>query len=875
MSTPPAPSLSSTSTALWWRARELFDAAVALPAAERAALLDARCGDDAALRRAVDALLAASDALPDTQNDPFARSFGEAIVRLMPEVKPGQRFGAFAVVEEIGRGGMGVVYLAERDDGTVSQRVALKLVAHGHLDAEASARLARERRLLAALEHPNIARLIDAGEDASGIPYFAMEYVRGEPLVAYCDRRALPLAARLALFREVCAAVQYAHANLIVHCDLKSANILMTEGGLPKLLDFGIATTLDADAATGESRFLSPQSAAPEQFLGQSGGVATDVYALGVLLCELAGGRLPFEAAPGDLTALRRQVLEDPPLLPGDAIDDDAAKRRGGLSAAALRRRVRGDIDAIAARALQKSPQQRYASVEQLDADVARHLALQPVDARRGERGYRAARFLLRNALAALFTSAILALIVGFAAVTLRQNERLAHERDVAQQRERQAQFERARAQQVTDFMIGLFKSSMPEQARGRDVTARELLQRGREQLRGALGEQPPLKAALLAAIAEAALALDDMDGAEAAAHEASDLREAAPPASDAERAASLIQLATIETRRTRYDEAMKLADRAQALAPDGDARIALLGVRATALNGLARPKESLPLWREALALQSAAAGPDDVRTLRLASRIAGNLRVLGDVDEAERVMLDNLPRERQRFAPDDPIVGETLNGLALIARNKRDYARAETYAAEALDLYRKIYGERATQTANAMNTLATIVQAQGEYDRALSLFEGVLAVRRAVFGDDSAQAAAAHYNVGLLLLLRLKKPEAARAHFARAVDVSVKLLPPGHVNLANYRLVLGSALRDAGRYAEARAALELALPAFEAIAAPRGIDIALTRGELACVALALGRPGARERLDAAIAVTDRVARELPQAQRLNECKGR
>ncbi|HJU37982.1 MAG TPA: serine/threonine-protein kinase, partial [Tahibacter sp.] len=302
--------------ARWARAKDLFADLVALPAHERAAALDAHCGDDADLRRFVESLLAADVSYGATRDDPMLRDVHAALDRLASAIVRGRRFGAFAVVEEIGRGGMGVVYLAERVDGTVAQRVALKLVASGYLDADASARLARERRVLATLEHPNIARLIDAGEDPDGIPYFAMEYVDGLPITRWCDERNLALADRLRLFRQVCAAVQYAHANLIVHCDLKAGNILVTDGGQPKLVDFGIATTLGADVADAERRFLSPRSAAPEQFLGQPTGVATDVYALGVLLCELASGHRPFDAATKDREELRRRVLHDPPTLP-------------------------------------------------------------------------------------------------------------------------------------------------------------------------------------------------------------------------------------------------------------------------------------------------------------------------------------------------------------------------------------------------------------------------------------------------------------------------------------------------------------------------------------------------------------------------------
>ncbi len=863
----------------WERARALFDACIDLPTSERATLIDARCSDDPALRAALESLLRSHDALTDTHGDRIARGIEGSLGQARQEARPGQRFGAFRIVQEIGRGGMGVVYLAERADGTVAQRVAVKVVGRAHLGPEATARLAHERRLLAALEHPYIARLIDAGAGESGAAYFAMEYVQGKPITRYCDERAMPVRERLHLFLEVCAAVQYAHANLIVHRDLKPANILIRDDGLPKLLDFGIATTLGTEPAPGTSprspgeRFLSPQSAAPEQFVGDEPGVATDVYAIGGLLCELLGGARPFDFAGVDPAEVARRIQHETPRLPGAAADAAAARARG-ISARRLRAQLSGDLDAIVARALAKSPDARYASVARLADDVRRHLRRQPISIRAGERGYRVFRYIERNAIQVLLGSMLLAALAGFALTTMLKNRQLAAERDQAIASERRAVFERARAQQVTDFLLGLFRASTPEERRGHDIGARALLDRGRARLAADAQLQPGLRASMLAAMSDVYRALDDLDGAEQMAQEASALRAHEPDDADG-RFESLRQLARIDNQRGRPAAALERARKAFALAGERGAadRADLLAIEALALEGTGKPKDATAPWRAALALQAATFGPDDARTLRTTMDLAANLGVIGEVEEAEQLLTENLPRVRRDTAPDDPFLGETLRDLARLAKRKKDYAHAEMLADEALAAYRRIYGDDSSQAAAAMNTAAINAQANGHADKARALMEKVLSTQRTVFGADSLQAAAAHYNLGLLLQLHANDPAAAVSHLRAAADLGTRLLPAEHVSLATYRLALGSSLREQGRHAEAATVLRQALATFDVVNAPRGIDKALARGELACNAQPWKEgDGMRRQFADSLAVLSRRAPDDPQALRVRSC---
>lgn len=352
--------------ARWERLQELFDEAAELAAPAQAAFLEQSCPDDPTLRRAVQSLL-----LDLGRDDAITSAMREELAA--PAAQPGERIGPYRLERELGRGGMGEVYLAVRDDAEYHQRVAVKLLRGGLGGGELLARFRAERQILASLEHPNIARLLDGGRHG-GLPYLVMEYVEGQPITEHCARLRLDVSARLRLFREVCAAVQYAHQNLVVHRDIKPSNVLVSTPGVPKLLDFGIAKLLRPDgqgagATRTYMRLMTPEYASPEQILGGSITTASDVYSLGVLLYELLTGRRPHEvdSAGRDLPALERLVCEREPSRPSLAVE---RKPAGG----GLRRQLRGDLDNIVLKALEREPERRYASAEQLSEDLRRHL---------------------------------------------------------------------------------------------------------------------------------------------------------------------------------------------------------------------------------------------------------------------------------------------------------------------------------------------------------------------------------------------------------------------------------------------------------------------------------------------------------------------
>jgi tetratricopeptide (TPR) repeat protein/predicted Ser/Thr protein kinase len=402
---------SRTDAARWREVKRLLDAALERPARERDAFISEACGGDEALRRDVESLAAAADDPENILDGPVLSDPDD-----LPGVsRAGERIGAYELIAELGRGGMGVVYLARRADEEFEQKVAIKLLSRGLADEVTRERFRSERQIVASLDHPHIARLLDGGTTRAGEPFFVMEYVEGEPLLHYCRQRSLSTDQRLRLFQDVCAAVQYAHQNLVVHRDLKPDNILVTADGQTKLLDFGIAKLVDSTGAArgGKTatlyRMFTPDYASPEQVHGRAVTTASDVYALGVVLYELLAGRKPYHAEASEPAELLRLVCEQDPERP---------------SAVAGSRELRGDLDSIVARAMRKEPERRYVSAAALSEDIGRHLSGRPVLARRGTASYRAGKFLRRHRLALGVAGLLLVALAGGVWATLREARR-------------------------------------------------------------------------------------------------------------------------------------------------------------------------------------------------------------------------------------------------------------------------------------------------------------------------------------------------------------------------------------------------------------------------------------------------------------------
>jgi eukaryotic-like serine/threonine-protein kinase len=493
----------------WQRLEEIFQSALDHPPQSRATWLDSACGDDIELRCEVDSLLAAHEAGDfDFTRAAFAEAL-QVLEQRTARVQEGQRIGPYRIVRELGRGGMGRVYLAARADQAFEKQVAIKLVERGLDTEEVTRRFESERHILARLDHPNITRIIDGGTTADGLPFIVMDYVEGQPIDEYCDAHALDVDARLRLFQGVCAAVHYAHQHLVIHRDIKPANVLVTSEGVPRLLDFGIAKLLAAEAEPSKAtrtilRRLTPEYASPEQVRGEALSTASDVYSLGVLLYRLLAGQSPYRTPAASASVLERAICDDHPERPSLAVARAQRVPAGQGTPDRLRRRLAGDLDNIALMALRKEPQRRYASVEQLSHDIGRYLAKLPVMARADTARYRAGKFLARHRIGVAATAVMIVLLIAGVVGTSWQA--------------RVARAERARAQQqfndvrklATSFLFE-FNSSI-QNLPGATPARKLLVQRALEYL-SKLAQQSQGDRSLQRELAEAYLKVGDLQG--------------------------------------------------------------------------------------------------------------------------------------------------------------------------------------------------------------------------------------------------------------------------------------------------------------------------------------------------------------------------
>ena len=477
----------------WERLQVLFEAAQGMPSDTAEAYLRESCTDDPGLAAEVRDLLAALGRTSEMTNA-VQRAAHEA--GAVPGADPtGRQFGAWRIVGALGHGGMGTVYRAERVDGAYEAQGALKLLNPWLLDAGYIQRFVQERQILANLKHAGIAQLLDGGIGEGGVPYLVMELVEGEQILEYANAAELELPLRLALFRKVCAAVQHAHQNLVVHRDIKPGNILVTREGEPKLLDFGIAKVLGAGARAetrAATRLLTPDYASPEQLRGEGVTTASDVYSLGVVLYELLSGRRPpsREGKPTDPSVPR------PSTQVAKALAEGSAHMHAGRARAWLKR-LRGDLDTVVLKALAFEPERRYATARELADDIGRVLESRPVLARPDAWSYRARLFVQRNLVAVAFGAALVLFLVIGSIALLQLSLRLADERDRAEREARTAS-------EVSAFTLGLFRGANPQSARGSLPTLRDLLDRGAERIGTELAEHPLVQAKMLRDIGDA-----------------------------------------------------------------------------------------------------------------------------------------------------------------------------------------------------------------------------------------------------------------------------------------------------------------------------------------------------------------------------------
>jgi len=852
----------------------LLFAAIERPSDQRAAFLDLACGTDTPVRLRLDRLLRElDDADPFLQaGGPLTGPLGEAVAEDLDReeaLPPGTQVGAFRVLDELGRGGMAVVYRAERVDGGFTQQVALKLIKRGADTDDLLQRFRLERQIHASLAHPGIARLHDGGTAPDGRPFFAMELVEGERIDRYCAGRGLGLDARIDFCIQVARAVEHAHRHLVVHRDLKPSNILVNEAGEIKLLDFGIAKLLgdaadaSADRTVTSQRMLTPQYASPEQVRGGPVTTASDVYQLGLLLFELVTGRAAQPLDGLTPSEAERVISEAPAPRPSSAAWADPLCRQWA-------RDLRGEIDTIVLKALEKDPARRYGSAAQLADDLLRYRQGLPVHARPNSIAYRAAKFLDRHRVAAAAAFGVTALVV---ALVVFYNVRLAAERDAARR-------EAATSSAVATFVADLFQSNDPNRSAGENLRARDLLDRGASRIDTDLAGQPEVQARLMTVVGDIYRQLGAYEPSVQLHERAVAARRARLPPDHPELADSLHALGSVLYLTGRFAEARPLLEEALRIreAAFGQDRAEV----ADSLDGLGMLSRRLndhdaarDLTERALAIRERVQGPTHQRVGQTLNNLGLVYQVRGEYQLAQARYERALAVHEANHGPEHPLVGTTLGNLAEVKRISGDLAGAQPLLTRSLAITTKTLGPDHPDTGTAHNALGSLYYAMQRYDEARAMFERaeqiytkalgpnhptvafpienlgniykdtdhydraleqyarVRDIRTAAYGPVHSLIAQVRLNEGLAW--RLKKDfTRAEPVLREALEVYRKTLPERHPQLGHAGFYLGATVATLGRYAEAEPIL---LEAYPILRDRRGPNHRLTKATVTLLA--------------------------------------
>jgi serine/threonine-protein kinase len=823
----------------WERLQALFEHALGLPPDQRGAYLDTACEGDEPLRAEIEAMLAA-------ESDGCALGIERLVNDDVPAVVDpflGAKLGPWRTLDVIGRGGMGTVYLAERADGQYEQRVALKIVAQSASSDAAALMFRAERRILARLTHPNIARLLDAGFTPHGSAYMVMELVDGSPITAWCDDRRLTIDDRLRLFRVVCDATQHAHQALVVHRDLKPSNIFVSRDGQVKLLDFGVAKLLEpepgvSDLNTRDHRAVTLAYAAPEQLRGEPITTATDVYALGVVLYELLVGRRPFDSPAGSLVDVERAIGKTEPVAPsravvrggsGEAAADAMARAAArATTPSRLGRRIRGDLDRIVLEALRPEPARRYQSAGHLAEDIENYLAGRPVNAQPDSVPYRFRRFISRNRLAAGAALALMLLVAGFLAALVQQGRRTAAERD-------RAELERGKSDQVVQLLVDLFQTANPDVIPGGDRLAiGEFLDRAEARALRELEDQPELASRLRHVLGLAHHARSNNTHARA-------LLEAAL----AERRAAAGEDA-IETLRVQIDLGRLLAwldddEGARRLLEDAVPRIvrtagedhALLASAFHALAGVRTVADKQGYLERAAAIGRRRLPPTHRDRILFVSSLAVACYRNGHLAEAKALFEEALKGAEALNNGRSTLLIGVLNDYATFANVVGDYRAAEVRYRRSLALAGDLIGSDSFQVANTLNNLAVLFTNQGRLEEAAEAFRQAYSRHVALFGAGHRRTMNTMRNIGMVQLL-LDNPAECERWMRLAGDALEMSAGESDPSAVYMRAQLARCLIRAGRAGEGIVLLERAvqrLPAGDGILADYAANTRLWLG--------------------------------------------
>ena len=799
----------------WEQAQEWMEAALEQEPERRRAFLEEECGDED-LRLEVLSLLGYAGSTTTFMDEPAVRLAVPSPSE--PEEVP-ERIDPYRLVRPLGRGGMGSVHLAVRSDGVYRKPVALKLLRPALVGEETIRRFRREREILAHLEHPNIARLLDGGTVGER-PFLVMEYVEGRPIDRFCAENQLGLRDRLRLFRTVCEAIRFAHQNLIVHRDIKPSNILVTPDGVPKILDFGIAKLLSGEdfsqtvLATVPGRApMTPAYASPEQIRGGTITTATDVYSLGVLLFELLTGRRPYKVAGASPGEMERIVCETPTPRPSTEVlaktedSDEGLETDPTIQALSsrdrwrLRRRLRGDLDNIVLMALRKEPQRRYSSAEQLGLDVENYLRGLPVIAHRDSLTYRLSKFVRRHRAAVLASVLGLFMALGFFTLQLRSQQELLEQ-------SLEAQF-------TSSVLVQLFTNADPWSNTGETLSVRELLERGAEEVRSRETDPPEVRSELMSVLGRSFLNLGDFDAARGLLDESLEIRRSIYPSDPSKLLGSLHLSAQLAMDSGRYEEAETLARESLEVGRRLDrgshkGQVEALFRLARVLDLRGSRREARDYYRRAEEMARELDQPELLATVldRYGLLLAG----LASYDEGERILQEALQIFEEELGQNHPKVAFTLVNLARLLRDLERYPEAEALLRRAEEIQRQAFGDRHPHLASTLGILGAVLHESGRSKAGEALLTEAVAIRKAVYRENEGPQLAATLAALALVHHDQGRYGEAEAEAREALTISRGFLDEGHPETASALDVLGLVTLALGDLESAHGAFDEAL---------------------------------------------------------------